>query len=289
MVLLPVRTSAQHYILKVNGEKIEFKKLKRKSGSVWLTTTKKEKISIPLQEISKQIDEARGVVYYLKPSFDLSGEISGLQFIERIIEGKVRVYERISYINNREIRSLYLEKDDTFINVFASSTIGQNKQKKLARFKSLVKNDPVSFQKLNDESYKHSYDNIIEVVKGYNLRMYKENEAENEKLGKLVFFRGEEKQSSEIIQLSIESLKYEVKVNGSLEVELPINSESKVCITNSKNDACLLVLGSEHIGKYYEIALSNETEGFFDSRDKKYSEYFLRTLEVYANRRKRKD
>ena len=288
----------QSYLVKTDGSKIEFNKLKINNGFVQVTIPKsKEKLKIKFEEVSCHYSLFYNSIHYLKPSFDFYNT-GGFEFIERIEEGKIRVYKKVvtTHSNNQygaNITSntyLYLEKGNDYFNVLTTGVIGQNKKEKLEKFKVLISDDSVTVQLLNSSSYKHKYKAIIELVKEYNLRIHNPTANGNSELTNAIFFRTNKRQRDEkdVLKFYVGKSEYSLVANDKVSIPIPADSEIKVCITNGSENKCKLILGSKYLDNFYEVGMSKSDNALIEKRDKDYSEYTLNVIDHYIKKRSKK-
>ncbi len=298
--------NGQSYLVKNDGSKIEFKKLKLKEGFVQVTIPKsKEKLEIRLEEVKSYYSLYDNAVYYLKPSIDYSNSV-GFKFMERIEEGEIKVYkEVVTYSSSNQygislsnqygttISSstyLMLEKDNDYFNVFTTNAIGQNKKEKLEKFKDLVSDDSISTQLLNATSYKHKYNPIIKIVKEYNLRAHHPTENNSNEAANAIFFRTNKRSREEkdVLKFYVGKSEHSLLAFDKLSILIPADSEIKACVTNASENNCNLILGSKYFDNFYEIVMNKSGAASIEKRDIEYAEYHLNIIDHYIKKRSKK-
>lgn len=280
---LPV--TAQTYFVKNDGDIINYTNYKIKGNRIKIKDPFNNKLELDLDQIKGYYSLATNKFYYSKPKLDFSWGNDPVEFVYKVLEGKINVYERIDQHytsagpgmagSASTNHLLFAEKDDNYIEILTTGTIGQNKKEKITELEKLVNDDPLIVRKLNAESYRHKYDEILSLISEYNVRAFKEKPLPDEIVGKVVFFRRKKKQLKEPAKVIIRGKTYEIPKNSNLEITLPYQQATKVCITNTKEMNCHLVSGSKYFTRYYEISLDKKGLTELKNTEKKHSEFYI--------------
>lgn len=291
--------SAQQYLIKTNGEKVRFERCKIKKGVILLTISgQNEKLEIEAEDVEGYYSTEKNIMHFLKPLPNFYTVNSyDFEFVHRILEGRVKVYERTvsSYIANSgadgfggtssNTTTLYVEKGEEYFNVFDNSPLGESNKDKLEKLKDLVGDDPEIVKILNSKGYKHKYDNILEVVRKYNIKSHDDKINTTNANGKITLFRRKKSQDKKPVQLLVNGKEYTLSIKDKEEVELPANTDIKVCHANGPKDSCNLIRLSNHFEKYYEVSLNKDAKWSIEHKDKSYALFHLQNINYHIQRR----
>jgi hypothetical protein len=257
---------SQAYILMKDGRTIDFDKIRLEPTILKVKTDDKKNIEIPVKEVYAFV--SLGEILYMVPIPDIQEKYD---FLERKYEGKINIYERItgtvghttpygSTASTRE-HNLYLEKDG----LVRKATV--KKKERIDTLRLFVNDHPEFKAILDDEDYKTSYNNIIELLRKYNLANYTKPEKEV-KPAMVKFYSRMYGDKLYTLKLTVnDSIEYEIAPKGTTMVTLDSNNHCKVCVSYEDANFCDVLIGSPYFIQNYEIEFKKHN-GFLNIEKK---------------------
>lgn len=289
---------SQSFALKNNQEKIEFQKLNFKQDSLKLTISKNRKISINYNDIKGYYSVSKNTFYHKKTAF-IEGAFKGDimlhkkdAFLERVSEGEIKLYKKIITMHNgnmtNDVTFWFAEKGNIFINLYIREGFFQTKSKeKINTIKSMLSNDSISTSILENHNFKYKLQELIKIIKDYNLRQHKNKESKNSIKSKVVFFRDNRSQNKATVNFTIGDKKYYLDKNEKIEIDLPVNENILVCINNESINVCELINPSSNFKKCYEIDFRKNKKGFIVKKNSN-SSYLKARFKYFDKKGKKK-
>lgn len=252
------------YIVLNNGETIECKKFKNTGNFLEVKTQdSKEPTSLRMTEVLGYFSEDDNVMYYKEKNLyksKLSNQY--YDFYERVAEGDIKVYYYATYVTDyspngtgisRTIAHLFAKKNDELIEVSKSINSQRNKKRYVNNLLGLIDDDPKLMFKVNDLGFKYSNENVLSLIKDYNLSRYVPSIENESTTSKLVFYRQSDK-AKEDLKVSFEDGNIlDMALNSVENIELPTESLIKVCVSYQNNESCILIKPTHYFEKYYKV------------------------------------
>ncbi|MCK0109513.1 hypothetical protein MWU58_09425 [Flavobacteriaceae bacterium S0825] len=286
--------SQKEYLVRQSGEQIEFvNKNIRKDTVVLKINGSKNKLKIPAKEVKGYYLSNSNEFYYLKRSTDtLMG--NSYQYFVRLKEGHLKVYSPLwsrlppnaiggGQVKNEGIKytSMYIEKDDVLRHVWFIGSILPKKKEKKKNFESIISSDSLSLSTFKKENYKHDAESIFNIIEDYNLRHYNKRYEGEVELAKVIFYREKRKQHKSNVNIILDQQEYSLGLNDVIEVNLPVDSDSKICFSIDGSDKCYLLRASSFFDECYEVDI-NKTGIISIKRRNRYSDYLKVRLKYFG-------
>lgn len=263
VVLIPYPIFGQAILVHKNGETIEYSDLKVTAEGIKLKTKEKGNILLSHQAvISLNFINSEETLY---PKA-LTGNESSFEFVPRIIEGPINVYEKIetgktqygSYSNSY----YYIEKGSDFKFVFQHNGLfAQNRKDGIQILRTFVEDTPDVLKKMESSDFKLDYESLTEIIKEYNILNFKKNHPVNVKKSSVFFYSKMKKNTNEDLKLILnDSLEFKIPARRTISVSLPIDEHTKICIKSSTQSECLLISPSAFYIKYFEVDYNPKSE-----------------------------
>ncbi len=272
---------SQSFVLQNNEEKIEFQKLNFKKDSLKLTISENKKTNISYKDIKGYYSLTKNTFYYKKHVF-----------LERAFEGDIQIYKKTETVYNGNMPSKvtlwFAEKGDDFVNIFTKEGFFQTKNKeKIEKIKFILSDDSIATNILEDHNFKYKQQELIKIIKNYNLRKHKNNGDKNSIKGRVTFFRDNKSQNKAIVNFMVGDKSYSLDKNEKIEIDLPVNQNIMVCIKNESINICELINPSSNFKKCYEIDFRKNKEGFILKKNSNSS--YLKARFKYFDKKKSKE
>lgn len=281
---------SQSFIIKTNGEHIESDEIRIKENKIkYLPKDSTQKITINKNNVKEYYSEVNGIRYFNKNGFK-----------ERYIEGRIKVYreliegemDRKSVIGqfNKRFFKWYLEKDSKLTYVFSQS-LPSSKLNTLRKenFEMMIMDDSLSISEFRANNGTRNLEYTLRIIKDYNKRHFVKNEIVVEdslNCSKVIIFRDNRKELKNPIEFTLNNKKYTLERNSKIELKIPSNQESMICITNDIYGTCDILISSSLFTKYYELKLSKANEASI-SKVNGNSSYYQTRLAYYEKRAKK--
>jgi hypothetical protein len=293
---------SQSYIDFFDGKTIEYDKIEvQQSHLKYTQKNSKTPIEVNKMNVKGYYSESENIYYYQK---------NGLK--EKVIEGKINVYSSLFTEERAGSGPLYNPsgnimmwggsnsltyitwhlEHDLKLKHFFNQKKGSlpKKKKKLNReiFRAAISDDTVSLKEFSLVGAKPKIKNLLAIIKGYNTRHYLQNNEDkviDELYSKVIILR-DGKQSKKNIEFTVNEEKYILENNSKLEISIPSNKSSLICIANSINKSCDLISSSTKFKRYFGLKLNKKDNGFI-SKVNGNSNYFKTRLEYYEKRAKK--
>lgn len=263
--------SAQSFLLTNDDNKYEYDKITFKRKFIELKVGKEKKEFEPT-EVNGYYSDNDNTFYYRKTNIDSiitywsNGMGDNYLFSERIIEGKIKVYQKEINIqsgsNSFTYNYWYAEKNKEFFTIHINGPLLPKNKDKFEKLLTLINDSPDLIKSIKDKDYKHNIDDKIEIIKQYNLysHLKEQNLSSNTLLNKIILYRHSKNQKKEPVIFSIDDKKYKLNENDKLEIDLPTNRETQICIKNDINNTCELIKAHNYFETYYEIDFNRKEE-----------------------------
>ncbi|WMN12019.1 hypothetical protein QYS49_32100 [Marivirga salinae] len=258
---------AQDYLITKNGEKIIVNSVKAKYNKV-ITSQPffKGKIEYQIDEIDYYYNTYEGSFYYFIP---IGEGKNTYELYKRELEGKIKYYRKVDYNSiyspngniNTSTEHVYLEKNGDFKKVLYRGGIPRKKKEKIANLKEFVADDKIAFNEVNSDYFQFNSDYIKSIVNSYNLRAHSFNSALAQDSTNVIFYRVKRRQYKAPLFFKIGGNEYDLVRYDSIQLNIPNGQEIKVCIKNSNDQICRLILPSNYVYNYYELSLDKFGEG----------------------------
>ncbi|WP_282075422.1 hypothetical protein [Maribacter aquivivus] len=232
--------------------------------------------------------------------FDLGKDLKDAQgFSELIIEGKVKAYRGKTFANDtgagtpQLLNQWYIEKGDLFEEAFiadydsGSMRLDRASFGQLNRefFESLISEDKIALVAFKNIKNHGNLTQLLKILNDYNSRDFRRNQENkiNVDSAKIVLFRDFGKELKEVMKISVNGMKYELERNSKLELKIPSNIKSEVCIENSSNNYCMILSSSLSYPKYYRLKLNKKSVAYI-VKVNGHSSYYQTRLDYYDKR-----
>ena len=294
----------QSFIVKTDGEVVDCLKVIVKKNTVILKNENSEEfLKISKDSIREFYQDQENSFYKNK---------NGL-FLEEIIIGHIQVFKgetiepnyRISIepsigrssgpsIGNLSGRftKWYMEKDgflyEAFTEANGSSRIVELENRNI---KGLI-DETESKKAFNELDKKFKLEDLLGIIQSYNAKKaslkerileINKNSADSKKVILVRDFGGEIMGS---LEFTINDKEYSLEKNSKLEVLIPSNYESIICISNSINNACGVITSSPNYSNYYRLKLNKKNLGTITKINGN-SSYYKARLDYYEKRAKK--
>lgn len=290
---------AQRYILKKDGELIRFETYFLKNDSlriVYPGLQKKEKISIQDVEGFFSLDEK--TTRYLRPKIHTSPKgvldfsSSDYQFVERIEDGTINIYES-TYTRSTPTgigplvtySYLYVEKNGLYrlvvnANVYEwgekrKNALREQERKLLSPF---LEDDSIAYNTVKNGN--HDASSIIKMVEQYNLRAHRPTSTTTTPTRKVVFCRKKRNQAKAPIYLQIGDSQFELIPASKVAMELPVDNHTKISISYGSRTDFDLIIGSKYYDKCYELNYNKGGNMKFESQNREYVKFYLKDYSI---------
>ncbi|WP_353777512.1 hypothetical protein [Winogradskyella sp. 3972H.M.0a.05] len=239
-----------------------------KNDSVFLKVKgKKKKIRINANEVIGYYSLDKNRFYYLKKVKEDSLSKAKYGFYFRELEGEIKIYvdhhsssdEMLNgttgtiTANISSVYTWFAENEDNFVEIFSNGRVirfGRRKGKE--NFKSLFTKDDKVYDSIFEEE-RYNLKNIFKVVSDYNLKHHIDSPFENGKVKKLILFRDKENSNASKVLIEFRNKELQLGPNEKVELEIPTNSDTKVCLTFEDKYECFLLRSSPYFDKCYEV------------------------------------
>jgi hypothetical protein len=290
---------SQSYIDLLKGktyEKIECAEIEIKGYTVRYTPiSNKTAIEVNQSRLKGYYSERTNTYYYQKNGFK-----------EKTVEGKINVYravfsENVSSWTRTGTNSLpdlssgeesyptwHLEKGSEirhFLNQKTKSTIGRENNFKKEIFKAKIIDDSISVKELSVLGENPKIKNLVKIIKDYNLRHFHKTEDDKEietSFSNVTFLRDGRRHKNPL-KFTLNGENYALERNSKLELSIPNNKSSLICITNGNNNSCELIRSSSRFHEYFGLKINKKEEGAIFKINKSPG-YFKSTLEYYEKK-----
>lgn len=268
-ITLSVSGVEQKILILKSGEKVEFKKWKLYKEHIRILHNGSEKSEIDINEIDGYFDPSLSKRYYKKPAppdiFATKKRLT-YEFVERIVEGKINLYESIQYKGSHITTpggsmmpsadvDYYIEKNDDYRWVFTGKW---QKAETLDVLKKLLGDDETLVGKLNAANFKINLKTITQLIREYNVRAFAGVASGSyQEAGSVGFYaRIIGKKMYDILLKVNDSLTYQVPDNNVLNVRLPVSTRSKVCFVAGSAELCNVISASPFMMTHYELEVN---------------------------------
>ena len=281
---------SQSFILKRNGEHIETDEIRIKENKIkYLPKDSTKTYTLNKEEVNEYYSKKNGVKYFNKNGFK-----------ERYIEGRIKVYrervegemDRKSVIGqfNKRFYKWFLEKDSKLLYVFSQS-LPSSKLNTLNKesFETMIIDDTLSISEFRANNGTRNLEYTLRIIKDYNKRYFLNNELgeeDNLNYSKVIILRDNRKEQKSPIEFTLNNKNYTLERNSKIELKIPNNQESMICITNDIHDTCDILISSNLFTKYYELKLNKENEASI-SKVNGNSTYYQSRLDYYEKQAKK--
>ncbi|WP_282075534.1 hypothetical protein [Maribacter aquivivus] len=292
ILFLTNRLTGQSFIVKTDGVVVDCSKVIVKKNTVILKNENSEEfLKISKDSIREFYQDQENSFYKNK---------NGL-FLEEIIIGYIQVFKGETIepnigpsIGNMSGRftKWYMEKDgflfEAFTEVNGSSRVVDLKN---GNIKGLI-DETESKKAFNELDKKFKLEDLLGIIQSYNAKNaslkerfleINKNANDSKKVILLRDFGGEIKNS---LEFTINNKKYSLEKNSKLEVLIPSNYESIICISNSINNACGVITSSPNYSNYYRLKLNKKNLGTITKINGN-SSYYKARLDYYEKRAKK--
>jgi hypothetical protein len=283
-----INLSSSHgkgYIILMDKQKIMYDKFKSEKDALLVTSSEKnEKQRIDIKDVLGYYDQAEGILYYLKP-VEASSYGIDYQFIERTISGKINLYKQIvetySQYGGTNTIYYYIEKSDRFEGIFTPYAIGQNKKGRTEILKSFVSDRP-EILKMIGEDFKLNSDNLLGIIKKYNLLTYEYDSAhKGSELGEVIIYRSAKNKASDLIRVEIDGEELVLNSNDDfISIKCKTNVNSRICF-DSTDQFCHLVEAIPYFTSYYKLIRDKKSFYSLERSDKKEADSNLETIRLH--------
>lgn len=304
LLLVTVSIKAQSFVVKKSGEIVKCSKIIIREKVVIL----KDENSLKILKIEKDLL----IGYYQDHDNAYYENKDG--FKEEIVSGKIKIYRGEAFLQthpgetisqnpnlNTEFGPMpvqytkwYMEKDGLLFEAFViMHGHGSSRVVNLAKEKIQdLLDEPLSKKIFNELKKKPKLESLLGIFQTYNAKeaskkkmTFKNNQSSNN-LSKVIVFRDFGGEIKENLEFRLNDKKYYLKRNSKLEVLIPNNSESIICISNSINDACGVIMSSNSYTKYYQLKLNKKKQGIMTKVNGN-SSYYRTRLDYYEKRAKK--
>lgn len=270
LLLITTSIKAQSFVVKKSGEILKCSKIIVRDKVLIL----KDENSTKVLKIEKDLLSG----YY--QDFDNAYYENKDGFKEEVVSGKIKIYRDELFSTNSnpgmEFRHMpvqytkwYMEKDGLLFKAFhqvhgygTSWAVNLNEEK----IRDLL--DESLSKKIFDQSKKkHKLENLLGIVQTYNAKAASkkkqafENYKDSNNLSTVVVFRDFGKEIKEDLEFTVNDQTYYLERNSKLEIGIPNHLESILCISNSGNDACAVIIASKNYPKHYQLKLNKKKQG----------------------------
>ena len=290
----------QSFIVKTDGEVVDCSKVIVKKNTVILKNENSEEfLKISKDSIREFYQDQENSFYKNK---------NGL-FLEEIIIGYIQVFKGETIepnigtsigrsigpsIGNMSGRftKWYMEKDgflyEAFTEANGSSRIVELENRNI---KGLI-DETESKKAFNELDKKFKLEDLLGIIQSYNAKKaslkerileINKNSTDSKKVILVRDFSGEIKGS---LEFTINDKEYSLEKNSKLEVLIPSNYESIICISNSINNACGVITSSPNYSNYYRLKLNKKYLGTITKINGN-SSYYKARLDYYEKRAKK--
>jgi hypothetical protein len=285
ILVINTYTLAQEFMMLKNGEVIEFNRFKIKETDVKVVTKDRGNLELKFNEITGYYNTTNGTTYYLKKGIPDGATENQYQFDKLILEGEINVYERlhISYahvpnsfsstpaISGSRWTELYLGKGSRHQGMGKYGIGKSNKEKRKDFLIQFIEDNQELVKQVEDENFKGKDEEIIRIVKAYNLSRYKPND----NLGKIStawFYVKKRSKNTDTLKTYVNGMFVGNLPNSSvLAVNLSNQNLSKVCV----NSYCEVIKASPYYIKYFEIYISDDEIKFTETEKNEAERYLL--------------
>jgi hypothetical protein len=154
----------------------------------------------------------------------------------------------------------FVEKDGDISEVkFRSGVLPAIRKKRIDSLSSLMDDCPEIVQKLNDENFEFGHDNIINLIRSYNVCMFKSEPWPLQKTSTVMMYSRVRQGNVQRISISVNdsTLAY-IPVNGTVAINISSTHPNKVCVASGDLKTCDIILSSQYFVKQFEVMLNNK-------------------------------
>ena len=263
--------------------------------------TQSGKITVQVENVIGFYNESNGIFYYKIP---VVRELrpKEFQFLEKILDGSIKVYRRVDisggltddliHLNMTENphgtsssvplvgnRKIYLiaEKNGEYAQVYSGSLIDIDINKELRALREFINDDPKSRMKASEiklNNYRHL---VLEIINDYNVRNLEPDIRDKpEELGEVIIFLKKSRHTKSDIKLLFNEETYELKINRYLSLKLPVNQTSSIKTINVPYGAEGLISAKPYGKTYLELTINKMSGNLvFIEREADYAEHYI--------------
>lgn len=259
MLTYPVLGMSQEYVLFRSGVTLEVSKWKFDNQILKVTQSDGAKKEFPTNEVDGIIYGKKGKVKYFR---NLNATDDKPTSIDKIAGGAINLYLftfRTAGQYGTTISELYFEKGDFFGMAPSSGSLFEGKagrQEKIEWLKRLMSNQVAIVDELSDPEFKPKFDNLVSLVKKYNLLEYSSKiEADSTTLANCIFYL---KRGNEIGTLTVnDSFNQKITSKTPSVAKASHVKNSKVCVKMGDSNFCTIFKVTPHFVNYFELSIED--------------------------------
>ncbi len=287
----------QYYITLKDGNQIRAINFKDRKDSLLVSIEgRKEKQKISIKEVTAYYSLLDYVIKFIKPStLPQSLNFNGHQFVERLYPGRINLYYRKesggshTYGNYYFYEYYYIEKEDRFERLYFPDLLGLNKLKQIDFLKTFVNDHEPSLKKL-DDNFSFTNSSILDFIRGYNLAMYEPHTPRDTlHLCEIIIYRRDKNKKNAPVKITLDQQEFLLDNNDFIKAKIDYEAISKICIGNGENLTCELFKGHPYFQIYYEIRVDSKVKSTFELKDKKWAEFYLKSMKNWKSLSNRKN
>lgn len=265
---------SQHALFLKNGEQTRFRTLKQFESHIQIVTTDGKKVKIDTSDFIGYYDDQFQAMFFKKPVDPNNGGRPrfNYQIVEAVTLGKINLYRIANYYRDDPSglssgsRSVYYfaEKNNSYKTVYFYDIRNESYERGSTTLRSMIKDDTLTFQLMNDEHYIHRERDVVRLIKGYNLRNFK-NPTINDQhpLGTISFYTRVDPEKSKDMAIRVnDSIAYKLIDKFPTPIKLPVFTFMKVCLVSGNDEVCDLLMANPFEITYYELAYSSMAKSF---------------------------
>jgi hypothetical protein len=308
LILAMQRVFGQGSIILNNGQEVNFTKFKE-FDTYLLVSAGKEKIKLDAQKIKGYFNDFESLFFYRMPNTNpklLLINPNTYQFMVRVVNGKINLYKKEEISQRTSAVSstynvYYIEKNDECEFIYQTQgNLLSGRNEKMQILKSFM-SDNAYISQLLDSEFKLTEENLIKIIKEYNLLEFKPTNPTIIDSAKVKLYRlGVDlthnledrvkygKLSKEPIQIFINQKNYMLDNYHWMEITVPAEELIKVCFGEVDKN-CELLYAHRYFTNYLELALDKKSNLYsVDVKSETEAQSMIEDLNDYNKRNSKK-
>lgn len=269
----------QHILIKNDGEKIPYKRIKFLDGYVQVVDEDRDKIKVSENDLMGYYDEHYQRIFYKKPMvpnnetrieiFPTKRDETKFEYLEREEIGRINLYKKeivsgspmtvasggIVSGGTSSTIYYYAEKDGAYKNVFITGLL-RDKSEAFNVLRSFVEDDSDVLKKVESEDFRFTQKNLVRLIQEYNLKNFQKVKASDyNSQSNASFYTRVRPKLKEKLKITVnDSLEYQLPASHlPLPIALPNDVASKVCVSWDTGSTCKLISPNPYAVHYYEF------------------------------------